>query len=129
MISLRTSFDQSYVIKNTAIAWSINGTSVTTQVPACGYTQTLTSSGAPNFVTTTPGAIINYSAFSTSFFDDGSYTITVTSTLNNYNFSPALPSPTCQSTFVIQAIASCDLSPTAFIIPSLLDMTTSVLIQ
>jgi hypothetical protein len=129
MIALSPTFDKSYTINNPAIAWSIGSSSITTQVPACGYTQTLSSSGAPNFVTITPGSTINFSAYSTSFLDDGSQTITVTSTLNNYNFNPALPAPTCQSTFVLTVVASCDLSPTVWILPTVLDMTTSVLVQ
>ena len=128
MISLSPTYDKSYTIKNTAIAWSIADSSITTQVPACGYTKTLSVSGAPNFVTSTPGSTINFSVYSTNFAHDGSYTITVTSTLDNYNFSPALATPSCQSTFILQAIASCDSSPTALIMPSLLDMSTSVLV-
>ena len=38
MAKLSPSYDLSYTIKSTALTWSIVGTSVTTQVPACGYT-------------------------------------------------------------------------------------------
>jgi hypothetical protein len=37
--------------------------------------------------------------------------------------------PTCQSTFIVKAVVSCDLTPTALISPILLGMQTSVYIQ
>ena len=76
-----------------------------------------------------PGVSITYSAYSTSFSHDGTYTITLTSTLVNYNFVPAVTAPTCQSTFVLTVVASCDLSPTVIVAPIPLDLTTSVMVQ
>ena len=68
-----------------------------TQVPACGYTQTLTSSPAPPFITFLPGATINFSATSRNVLDANFYVLTVTSSLDNYNPTPPVPSPpSCQ---------------------------------
>ena len=37
MTDLSPTYDKSYTIGNSAFTWSITGSSVTTQVPACGY--------------------------------------------------------------------------------------------
>ncbi len=81
MAALSPTYDQSYTIKNAAFAWSIIGSSVTTQVPACGYSETLSSATTPSFITLDSGGTINFSAHSTSFTDEGVHTITVASTL------------------------------------------------
>ncbi len=48
----------SYIIGDPAYVWTIIGSNVITQVPACGYSYTLTSSTTPTIVTVTPGASI-----------------------------------------------------------------------
>ena len=53
----------------------------------------------------------------------------MTSTLDNYLFSPPVTAPSCQSTFILTAIASCNLSPTTLISPSPTNMVTSVSVQ
>ncbi len=131
MTALSPTYDKTYTIGNSALEWSIIGSSVTSQVPACGYSETLSSVTTPSFITAVPGGTINFSAHSTSFTDKGVHTITVASTLLGYNFSPPIAAPTCQSTFNVTAVASCDLSPTTLLAPSpsLVDLTTTVLIQ
>ncbi len=62
MTTLSPTYDQSYTIGNSALLWTIIGSSVTTQVPACGYSFTLTHSTTSAIVTATPGATISYSA-------------------------------------------------------------------
>lgn len=64
MSVLSPSFDKVYTIGDTPSTWSIIGSGVTTQVPACGYSQTLTSLTAPSFVTVTSGPDIAFSAYS-----------------------------------------------------------------
>ena len=81
------------------LIWSILGTSVTTtQIPACGYTETLTSSTTSPIITITSGASISYTAYTSSVNDVGDHFVTITSTLNNYPYSPPIAS---QSTFTL----------------------------
>jgi hypothetical protein len=107
MAALSPMKDKTYSIATTALTWSLVGSSITVQVPPCGYQQTLSSDIVPAFVTVIPGATVNYSVVSRDFVDSGSHTISVTSTLKNYNFSPSRPAPTCQSTFVLTSIDTC----------------------
>ncbi len=51
--------NQSYTIADSAYVWTITGSAVITQVPACGYTYTLTSSTTSTIVTATPGTSIS----------------------------------------------------------------------
>jgi hypothetical protein len=99
MSALSPTYDKTYVRADTALVWNLDGTLITTQVPACGYLQTLSTVPAPSFITPTPGAIISYSALTSNIADVGSHTVTVTSTLNAYTYTA--PSPPCQSTFAI----------------------------
>jgi hypothetical protein len=46
---------QSYTIGDSAYHWAITGSTVITQVPACGYSYTLTSSTTSTIVTATTG--------------------------------------------------------------------------
>ncbi len=78
---------QTYTIADPAFAWSFAGNLFTTQVPACGYTQTLTSTGAPAFITVVPGAPVTFSAISTNIPDAGPHTISVAATLDSYPYS------------------------------------------
>jgi hypothetical protein len=130
MTALSPTYDQSYIIGNSPLSWSITGSSVTSQVPACGYSQSLSSVTTPSFITAGSGGTINFSAHSTSFTDEGVHTITVASTLEGYNFDPPVAAPTCQSTFTVTAIASCINSPTTLQppTPSLAVMTTTVFV-
>jgi len=121
---------KTYSIPNSALAWSLVGTSITTQTPACGYSLTLTSSSTPTFITAVISSTdISYSASSTSFTDVGAYLITVTATLNNYNFIPPRTVPSQQKTFTFTATGSCSLTPTYLIAPTIPKMETSVLVQ
>ena len=88
-----TQYDKTQIIPRT-LSWPIDGAQVTTQVPACGYTQILTSSSPPAFVTATSGGIINFESSPTSFSDQGLNTISVTSTLLGYDFTPQKIAPT-----------------------------------
>ena len=81
MTALSPTYDKTYTIGNSALEWSIIGSSVTSQVPACGYSETLSSVTTPSFITAVSGGTINFSAHSTSFTDESVNTITVTSTL------------------------------------------------
>jgi hypothetical protein len=62
----------------------------------------------PTFVTATPGSMIGYSVFTRDLAVNGASTISVASTLNNYNFSPARTAPMCSSTFLLTVINPCD---------------------
>ena len=95
-------FDKTYTIADPALTWSsLVGTSLTTQVPPCGYVQTVSSNSVttPAFVTPTAGVTLIYSVESRDVNYAGVYTIGVVSTLQNYNFNPARVAPTCSSTF------------------------------
>ena len=103
MDALSPAQDKSYSIKYAALIWSIPFSSIqTTQVPACGYTQTFTSTATsvkiiPKVETTS----ISYSAQSNDVLDAGVYHVTVTSTLNNS------PTSTSQSTFKVTFVDPC----------------------
>jgi hypothetical protein len=88
-----TTYDKTYIIADPNLPWSLDGSLLTTQVPACGYIQTLTSATVPSFITQTPGATINYLAQSRNVEDARFYSITVVSTLNDYIYPQ--PSPQC----------------------------------
>ena len=77
--------NRAYGIANPLLSWSLIGNDVTVQVPACGYTVHLTSSGEPNtFVSATPGTTLTYTAFTRDLADKGDSTITVSASLNSY---------------------------------------------
>ena len=78
---------QTYTIADPAFTWSFTGSLVLNQVPACGYTQTLTSTNAPAFVTVVPGATIFFTSDSRNFIDAGTHTVTVFATLDSYPYS------------------------------------------
>jgi hypothetical protein len=81
MIALSPTYNKFYTIGDSALLWTITGSSVTTQVPACGYSETLSSATTPSFITPVSGGTINFSAHSITFTDEGVHTITVASTL------------------------------------------------
>jgi hypothetical protein len=83
----------------------LDGSLITTQVPVCGYLQTLSFTSVPSFITTSPGEVITYEVGTSNIANVGSHTITVTSTLNEYTYTA--PSPPCQSTFVISVSDPC----------------------
>ena len=103
MNALSTTYDQSYTITNPALTWSIPFSLIqTTQIPACGYTESLTSTTTLAKITPTVlGSSIDYSVQSNDVLDAGTHTVTVISTLNNS------PSNTCQSTFTITMVDPC----------------------
>ena len=92
MHALSPEYDKSYTFANPALHWSIPKSSIqTTQVPACGYSETLTSSALVSIITPiVSGTGIDYSVQSNDVLDAGSHTVTVTSTITNY------PSIFCQ---------------------------------
>jgi hypothetical protein len=77
--------DKSYTIANPTLTWSIPNTSIqTTQVPACGHSETLTSTATVPFITPTmSGNGLDYSVQSNNLLDAGVYTVTVTTTIAN----------------------------------------------
>lgn len=93
MIPLSPTNDQTYTISHSALPWSLVGSSTTTQVPPCGYVQTVSSDTVPTFVTASSGATINYSAYTRNVAFAGTVNISVTSTLIGYNFSPPRDAP------------------------------------
>jgi hypothetical protein len=97
--------DQSYTIGSSVHTWTIDGSLVTTQVPACGYPFTLTSSTTSAIVTATPGATISFSAYSMDVTNAGTFPIPVTATLDNYPYSAT--TPPCQSSFALTVIDPC----------------------
>ncbi len=60
--TMSTLSDQTYYIPNSALTWSIVGSSVFSYVPACGYSVVLTSSATPSFLSVTTGSTLSYSA-------------------------------------------------------------------
>ena len=88
MSALSPAQDKSYTIANSALTWSIPITSIqTTQVPACGHIETLTSTATVSIITpTVSGTGIDYSVQSNDVLDAGVRTVTVSSTIS-------LPSP------------------------------------
>ncbi len=106
MIPLSPLYDRQYTIADSAMVWSILGASVTIQVPACGYLQTLTASNTlTTTATSTTTSSINFSSYSRDVLDAGSHTVTLVSTLNNYPYG--LLAPACQSTFTLRIKDPC----------------------
>jgi hypothetical protein len=100
---------QSYTIGNLAKVWAIAGSTVITQIPACEYSCTLTSSTTSTIVTAPPDSTILFSVYSRNVVNAGSFPISVTATLdssNNYPYSA--PTPPCQSTFTLTVVDPCD---------------------
>ena len=97
--------DQSYTIGSSAHTWTIDGSLITTQVPACGYSFTLTGSTTSTIVTATPGATISYSAYSRDVTNAGTLSVSVSATLDNYPYSA--PTPPCLSSFTLTVIDPC----------------------
>jgi hypothetical protein len=100
--------NRKYMIGVPAYDWTITGSTVVTQVPACGYSYTLTSSTTSTIVTPTPGASISLSVYSRDVANAGTFPISVTATLdssNNYPYSA--PTPPCQSTFTLTVLDPC----------------------
>ena len=116
MLALSPGFDKSYTIANPALIWSIPFSSIqTTQVPACGHSETLTSTATASLITPTVwGTGIDYFAKSDNLLDAGVHTVTVTSTITNY------PSIFCQSTFILTAIDPC-LTTSISISPAIIE--------
>ena len=84
---------KSYTIGSPSLIWSIIGSSVITQVPACGYTSTFSSHSVPSFVSAFPGATITFVANSRDYEEANSYSIIVKNDLDNY---PYYSPPTTQ---------------------------------
>jgi hypothetical protein len=63
MVNLSPSNDKSYTVSDsTPLTWSLDATSIiTTQVPACGYAETLTTSQLPDFINVPSSAALSFS--------------------------------------------------------------------
>lgn len=61
-------------------------------------------------MTTTNGATINFSAFTSDLAFVGTYSISVTSTLIGYDFTPTRVAPTCSSAFQFTVLDPCLLT-------------------
>jgi hypothetical protein len=98
-----------YGIANPILRWSLVGTSITTQVPACGYSVNLVSSGEPlAFVNVTTGTTLTYSAFTRDLNLEGTSSITVTASLNSYPLGPGQTAqPFCSASFNLSAVDPC----------------------
>jgi hypothetical protein len=98
----------SYTIGDSAYVWTIIGSNVITQVPACGYSYTLTSSTTSTIVTPTPGSTISFSVYSRDVANAGSFLVSVTATLDSINNYPySAPTPSCQSAFTLTVVDPC----------------------
>ena len=97
-----------YIIGDPAYVWTITGSAVVTQVPACGYSYTLTSSTTSTIVTAPPGGTISLSVYSRDVANAGSFPLSVTATLDSINNYPySAPTPPCQSTFTLTVVDPC----------------------
>ena len=85
MLALSPAYDKSYTIANLALIWSIPLSSIqTTQVPACGHSETPISTATVSFIVPTVlGIQIDYFLQSNNILDAGVHTVTVTSTITN----------------------------------------------
>jgi hypothetical protein len=98
----------SYTIGDSLYVWTITGNTVVTQVPACGYSYTLTSSTTSTIVNSTPGTSISFSVYSRDVTNAGSFQLSVTATLDSINNYPySAPTPPCQSTFTLTVLDPC----------------------
>jgi hypothetical protein len=97
MSALSPSNDKTYTIADPPLIWSLGPASLTTQVPPCGYSETLSAtSSLPAFITApTIGSSITYLSQTRDIAFANVYQVVVVSTLNNYNFSPAKTAPSC----------------------------------
>lgn len=102
MISLSPTYDQTYtLVQDSVISWSLPLAALTRQYPTtCNYAQNVEVSISPSFFdptsfkwTVTPTSI-DFETFTSNLVDAGLKTITVTSTLMNYNvpgqFTPSV---------------------------------------
>jgi hypothetical protein len=96
---------QTYTIGSFVHTWTIDGSLVTTQVPACEYSFTLTGSTTSAIVTATPGATISYSVYSRDVTNADTLSISVSATLDNYPYGA--PTPPCLSTFTLTIADPC----------------------
>ena len=88
-------------------------TGITTQVPSCGYDQVFAVSAAPAInlpstfymSTTTTNIIIDL--YSRNLVDVGKHTITLTSTLKDYNPYTGATVPTASKAFILTAVNPC----------------------
>ena len=85
MSALSPAQDKSYTITNPALIWSIPITTIQkTQVPACGLSETLTSTATVSIITPiVSGTGIDYSVQSNDVLDAGVRTVTIKSTITN----------------------------------------------
>ena len=90
--------------------YSASGWSVTASGPEPANFSTIDTDQAPAFVSSTGGSTIDFSAFSRDLALIGSHTISVTSTLTGYYFSPERSAPTCNSAFVLNIGNPCLLT-------------------
>jgi hypothetical protein len=108
MAILSQTYDKSYTIADPLMTWSLDGTALTTQVPACGYSQTLSVTKIPIFVSATYAQpSVAFSVTSRDLAEVGVYTIEVTSTLIGYTFTTPKVAPTSTGTFTFTAVNPC----------------------
>ena len=133
MTALSPTNDKTYTVSNGAISWSLAKAGLTTQTPACGYTESYSVSLSPAFNSASPPTLsetitsIDFSLFTTDLADAGNKTLTLTSTLQNYNVEPAASALTTFKTITVAILNPCKTATvTATPYPS---FTTSVLVS
>ena len=133
MTALSPTYNKTYTVPDNAISWSLVKAGLTTQTPACGYIDSYSFSLSPAFNSANPltlfetSTTIDFSLFTTDLADAGTKTLTLTSTLQNYNVIPAASAPTTSKTITVIILNPCDtatVSATPY--PS---FTTSVLVS
>jgi hypothetical protein len=69
MVDLSPTYNKNYIVADPTLSWSIVGASITTQVPACGYSQVLSTGNTPSFLTAVTGASITFTSYSRNVLD------------------------------------------------------------
>jgi hypothetical protein len=111
-----------YIIGDPVLLWSLVGTVITTQVPACGYDVTLVQSGEPStFVSVTTGTTLSYQALTRDLTEASTNIISVGASLISYPLG-ALQTvqPACSTTYVFEAQNPC-LTTKVSLVPAALE--------
>ena len=69
MVDLSPTYNKNYMVADPTLSWSIVGGSITTQVPACGYSQVLSTGNIPSILTAVTGASITFTSYSRNVLD------------------------------------------------------------
>ena len=113
MISLSPTYDTTYTIADPATRLSLAIAGLTTQVPLCGYDQEFTMTAVPaisspaTFLMSTDSNNIFLDLYSRSLVDVGDHTITLNSTLIDYNPYTGADAPTASDEFTLTAVNPC----------------------